>query len=371
MPAQRVARGTSISEPAQDVADIGVLVLAAFYRFSRLGCGFLSFLLATATLQALIVTLATGGSLQEMQTISASVSNWDTPQGRFFFALCTFGAVLNVVTLQTFFLTPPAAHPPGKCARGCVWTCTIITTCSKPNQRVHLWPMGAEGFIRFWWLALQSFGLYLLASVNYKASAEPHARIEDALHNSGAALAFVVSFTLEVLTLSAFPMNKFVGRRVFTGLGITFAVFFIVTQVALQCVGFAPPDVCKPPWGIVSYVLEMCMCFSLAAVFFFTAREMDERFFATSFIVMQTESNKQLLTQAEPSQAQTAVRSDRGNLLWSAAHRDTASKPALDLRSRWDLPAADVPDVVRVEPTGTAPVASPAPAATPGPAAAV
>ena len=253
--------GPSASAVNTSTVEIVAVVVSILYVFSRYACFFLSALVTIAVVQAPIILMAQGGTLEAYQTISASVGDWSTPQARFFFACSTFGAALNVMSLQTFFLTPPTPWSPP--------STNGVGSGAAPTPL--LWPLSFQGSLRFWWLALQSFGLYLLASVSYTPPTAPGSAIQNGIHNTGAAILFLVSYVVENAVLSTFPLHMFVGRRVFTALGSAFAVVFIVTQNVFKCTGLMPPDVCHPPWGVVSYVTEMGMCLSLAAILFFTA----------------------------------------------------------------------------------------------------
>lgn len=272
-------------------------VLAAiFYRFSTLGVGLVAALLALAVIPAPIIYTARGGELEFAQTISASVADWHSPEGRLFFALCTFAAVLNLLTLHTFLLTPPSsASLPLLCRAVCCRACEGRCTCCAPTSSLPRgqWILGQQGALRFFWLTLQSLGLHLLASCSYtldppasgggaaKLAAGADDGVEATVHNVGAALAFVVSLGFELAVLlhnrpapksaSATHMTH-TGRLVCTSLGVACALLFQATQY-IGCSGFAPPDICPPPWGVVSYTSECAMCLCLSADFFFTAFE--------------------------------------------------------------------------------------------------
>ncbi|KAG8457727.1 hypothetical protein KFE25_013233 [Diacronema lutheri] len=250
------------------------LMLTILYRFAVLGTTLVSMLLALAVLQALIITVSTGGSIEHYQTISASVGNWNAPQGRLFFALGTFAAILNVMTLQTFLLTPPAQKPAHSCVHACISSCAKVLSCGGPQQAPALWPFGLEGFIRFWWAALQSLGLYVLACVSYHPQGSERATAwEYRIHDTGASLAFGVSFVLEFIVLHTFPSSMYTARRVFTVLGIVFVAIFMFTQSVLGCTGLVPPETCHAPGGTIAYMSEVALCLCLATIFGLTARD--------------------------------------------------------------------------------------------------
>jgi hypothetical protein len=97
---ERDSRGSDSSK----VDDTLTLLTTILLSFSTLGTGLLSALLVIAVVQAPLVTISSGGTLEFEQTISASVSDWNTPQGRFFFAVRAARAVPAAV--------PPTAVPP-------------------------------------------------------------------------------------------------------------------------------------------------------------------------------------------------------------------------------------------------------------------
>jgi hypothetical protein len=255
-----------------------LLVLGAiFYRYSVLGTGLIAILLFVAVVQAPMIVLACGESIERYQTISASVSDWDLPQGRCFFAMCTFASILNLTTLQTFILMPPATSAPPHALGRLFDAIGVCVPCCR-QAKGALWPFGREGAMRFTWLALQSIGLYLLASV--PSLHDPSGQdivlyVQQQLHNVGAACAFGVSFLLEGLMCWTMPRGAFMARKVVTALGVTFCVLFIITQDGLGCTGNAPPEQCVPPMGKVTYALESAMCLSLAILFWLTARDAD------------------------------------------------------------------------------------------------
>lgn len=277
------------TEESSSNTELAALTFSILHRWSTLGTGFVSALLALATLQAPLILLSTGGSLEATQTISASVSNWESPEGRLFFGLCSFGAVLNLVTLQSFLLTPPSGRlQNSKVLSGSIYTCTTYLTCSKPDPSPLFWPLGPEGWVRFWWVALQSIGLYLLAAISYPKDVATNpskaVAIQAKMHNFGAACAFLVSFALELGFLSTFP-GRFKGRRFFTALGICFAAAFLVTQSVFSCTGRMPADLCHAPMGTVAYLTEVGMCLSLAMIFFLAANGARAGFIASELVM--------------------------------------------------------------------------------------
>jgi hypothetical protein len=262
---------------------VETLLATTVYRFSTLSVGLLGLLLIAATIQAPINTLALGGSLERSQTISASVADWNSPQGRLFFALCGFGALLNMMSLHPFWLTPPVEREVSGAwlLRGlrAIGRCTGSADDTTPAA----WPLGLHGTLRFAWLAAQSLGLFLLASVNYAtapdgladATASVAITRQQDYHNLGAALAFIVSFTAEVVVLAAsarMGRPELRSRRVFAECGLVCAALFLYTQVGTGCTGDVAPTVCRAPWGTVSYASEVGMCLSLALGFLATAR---------------------------------------------------------------------------------------------------
>ncbi|KAJ1635710.1 hypothetical protein T492DRAFT_835866 [Pavlovales sp. CCMP2436] len=248
-------------------------------RFSNLGTGLLLVLLVIAVVQAPLVTVAMGSTLEFEQTISASVSDW----GRFFFASCTFAAIVHLITMHPYMVSPPFtddfSSPLG-------WLLDVLDgclPCCRPASYFApaAWPLSRHGALRFLWLTAQSVGLYLLASVNYttedirfESNGEIRKRaIQHGLHNFGAALAFILSFVAEALVLSTTPRSKHVGRKVCLSLGILCAFVFLITQEGFGCTGRVPATICPAPFGTVSYMFECGMALSLAAIFFLTAFE--------------------------------------------------------------------------------------------------
>lgn len=249
------------------------VLAATLISMSRQSVKLIAWLLAIAVLQAPIIVLCTGGSIEKFQTISASVGEWNSPQGRLFFALAAFAAFLNLVSMHTFLLSPPFSERVrviGPCLDAV--GDGIFASCRTPSSLPpSSWPLTQHGFIRFVWLTGQSLGLFLLATVSYQnpgGGLSPDVQIAQQIHNAGAAIAFLVSLVLEICVVLDTPRQyRSTSRLVSASLGIAFLVIFAATQ-AVGCTGLEPPEICPPPLGTISYVAESLMALAVAFNFF-------------------------------------------------------------------------------------------------------